>query len=112
MLRDQPSERWAVLESIALGAAWAAFANVGLLGAIIFTFIQNLRFVKSYFTIGLVLVVTLFMVQNIVIVLFWFNLYFAGQVIKNIVDAVVPYLFFINLAQTCELAVLLCISRR
>ncbi len=95
-----------------LGAAGAAFANVVLLAAIIFTFIQNLRFVKSYFTIGLVLVASLFMVQNIVIVVFWFNLYFAGQAIKNIVDTAAPYLFIINLAQTCGLAVLLWISRR
>lgn len=95
-----------------LGAAGAAFANIGLLGAVIFTFIQNLRFVKSYFTIGLVLVVTLFIVQNIVIVVFWFNLYFTGPSIKNIVDAAAPYVFSINLAQTCGLAVLLWISRR
>lgn len=95
-----------------LGAAGAAFANIGLLGAVTFTFIQNLRLIKSYFTIGLVLVVTLFMVQNIVIVVFWFNLYFTGPSIKNIVDASAPYLFFINLAQTFGLAMLLWISRR
>ncbi len=95
-----------------LGAAGAAITNIGLLGAVVFTYAQNLRFVKSYFTMGLILVASLFMVQNIVIVIFWFNLYFAGQAIKNIADAAAPYLFFINLAQTCGLAVLLWIARR
>ncbi len=95
-----------------LGTAGAAMTNIGLLAAVIFTYAQNLRFVKSYFTIGLILVASLFMVQNIVIVIFWFNLYFGGPTIKNIVNTAAPYLFFINLAQTCGLAVLVWISRR
>jgi hypothetical protein len=95
-----------------LAAAAAALTNIGLLGAVIFTYVQNLRLLKTYFTIGLVLVGSLFIIQNIVIVIFWFNLYLAGPSIKNIVDAAAPYLFFINLAQTCALAVLLWITRR
>jgi hypothetical protein len=95
-----------------LAAAAAALTNIGLLGAVIFTYVQNLRLIKTYFTIGLVLVGSLFIIQNIVIVIFWFNLYLAGPSIKNIVDAAAPYLFFINLAQTCGLAVLLWITRR
>jgi hypothetical protein len=95
-----------------LAAAGAAITNIGLLGAVIFTYVQNLRLIKSYFTVGLVFVVSLFIVQNIVIVVFWFNLYIAGPAIKNIVDAAAPYLFFINFAQTCGLSVLLWISRR
>jgi hypothetical protein len=95
-----------------LAAAAAALTNIGLLGAVIFTYVQNLRLLKTYFTIGLVLVGSLFIIQNIVIVIFWFNLYLAGPSIKNIVDAAAPYLFFINLAQTCGLAVLLWITRR
>lgn len=95
-----------------LAAAGAAIANIGLLGVIIATYIQNARLIRSYFTYGLVLVASLFMTQNIVIVVFWFNLYTAGPAIKNIVDAASPYLFTINLAQTAGLAILLWITRK
>jgi hypothetical protein len=95
-----------------LGAAAAALTNIGLLGAIMATYIQNMRLIKSYFTSGLVLVASLFIVQNIVIVIFWSNLYMAGPAIKNIVDAAAPYLFAINIAQSGGLAVLLWITRR
>ncbi len=95
-----------------LAAAAAALTNIGLLGGIIATYIQNLRLIRSYFTWGLVLVASLFIVQNIVIVVFWSNLYAAGPAIKNIVDAAAPYLFAINLAQSCGLAILLWITRR
>jgi heme A synthase len=53
-----------------LDAAAAALINIGLLGAIMATYIQNMRLIKSYFTSGLVLVASLFIVQNIVIVIF------------------------------------------
>ncbi len=95
-----------------LGAAAAALTNIGLLGAIMATYIQNMRLIKSYFTSGLVLVALLFIVQNIVIVIFWSNLYMAGPAIKNIVDAAAPYLFAINIAQSGGLAVLLWITRK
>ncbi len=95
-----------------IGAAIAALTNIGLLGGIIATYIQNMRLLKSYFTYGLVIVASLFMLQNIVIVVFWFNLYIAGPAIKNIVDAASPYLFFINLSQSVGLAILLWISRK
>lgn len=95
-----------------LGAAAAALLNIGLLGPIMFTYIQNMRLIKSYFTGGLVLVASLFIVQNIVIVVFWSNLYAAGPAIKGIVDAAAPYLFAINSAQSGALAVLLWITRR
>jgi hypothetical protein len=95
-----------------LAAAVAALLNIGLLGGIIVTYIQNMRLIKSYFTIGLVLVASLFIVQNIVIVIFWSKLYFAGPSIQNIVNAAAPYLFAINTAQTVGLAVLLWITRR
>ena len=95
-----------------LGAAAAAILNIGLLGAIMATYVQNLRLIKSYFTFGLVLVASLFIVQNIVIVIFWSNLYMAGPAIKDIVDAAAPYLFAINSAQTAGLAVLLWITRK
>ncbi|HEX2014700.1 MAG TPA: hypothetical protein VLA68_05690 [Nitrososphaera sp.] len=95
-----------------LGAAASALLNIGLLGGIMMTYLQNLRLIKSYFTFGLVLVASLFIIQNIVIVIFWSNLYTAGPAIKNIVDAAAPYLFAINTAQSGALAVLLWITRK
>lgn len=95
-----------------LGAAAAALINIGLLGAIMATYIQNMRLIKSYFTSGLVLVASLFIVQNIVIIIFWSNLYMGGSEIKSIVDAAAPYLFAINIAQSGGLAVLLWITRK
>jgi hypothetical protein len=95
-----------------LAAAGAAIANIGLLGVIIATYIQNIRVIKSYFTYGLVIVASLFMVQNIVIVIFWSTLYMAGPSIQGIVNSASPYLFAINLAQTAGLAILLWITRK
>ena len=95
-----------------LAAAGAAIANIGLLGVIIATYIQNIRVIKSYFTYGLVIVASLFMVQNIVIVIFWSNLYMAGPSIQEIVNSAAPFLFAINLAQTAGLSILLWITRK
>jgi hypothetical protein len=95
-----------------LAAAGAAIANIGLLGVIIATYIQNIRVIKSYFTYGLAVVASLFMVQNIVIVIFWSNLYMAGPSIQEIVNSAAPYLFAINLAQTAGLSILLWITRK
>jgi hypothetical protein len=95
-----------------LAAAVAALLNIGLLGGIVATYIQNMRLIRSYFTIGLVIVASLFVVQNIVIVVFWSTLYMAGPSIKNIIDAAAPYLFAINVAQSAALAVLFWITRR
>jgi hypothetical protein len=95
-----------------LAAAVAALLNIGLLGGIVATYIQNMRLIRSYFTIGLVVVASLFVVQNIVIVVFWSTLYMAGPSIKDIIDAAAPYLFSINVAQSTALAVLFWITRR
>jgi hypothetical protein len=95
-----------------LAAAVAALLNIGLLGGIVATYIQNMRLIRSYFTIGLVVVASLFVVQNIVIVIFWSTLYMAGSSIKNIIDAAAPYLFAINVAQSAALALLFWITRR
>jgi hypothetical protein len=95
-----------------LSAAVAALLNIALLGGTIFTYIQNMQLIRSYFTIGLVIVASLFIIQNIVIVIFWSKLYVAGPSIKSIVDAAAPYLFAINTAQSGGLAVLLWITRR
>jgi hypothetical protein len=97
---------------IMIAAAIAALLNIGLLGGIMFTYLQNVRIIKSYFTYGLVIVAGLFIVQNIVVVIFWSQLYLAGPAIKNIVDAAAPYLFAINSAQSVGLAVLLWITRK
>jgi hypothetical protein len=61
-----------------IAAAVTALPNIGLLGGVMFTYIQNIRLVKSYFTYGLIIVAALFIVQNIVIVIFWSQLYLAG----------------------------------
>ena len=95
-----------------VAAAVAALLNIGLLGGVMFTYIQNVRLVKSYFTYGLIIVAALFIVQNIVIVIFWSQLYLAGPTIKDIVDSAAPYLFAINSAQSVGLAVLLWITRK
>jgi hypothetical protein len=95
-----------------IAAAVAALLNIGLLGAVMFTYIQNIRLVKSYFTYGLIIVAALFIVQNIVIVIFWSQLYLAGPAIKDVVDSAAPYLFAINSAQSVGLAVLLWITRK
>jgi hypothetical protein len=95
-----------------LAAAVAALLNIGLLGGIVVTYVQNMQLIRSYFTIGLVVAASLFVVQNIVIVIFWSTLYMAGPSIKNIIDAAAPYLFAINVAQSAALAVLLWITRR
>ncbi|MDP9490441.1 MAG: hypothetical protein M3P28_09640 [Thermoproteota archaeon] len=95
-----------------IAAAVAAIVNIGLLCVIIYTYIQNIRLIKSYFTYGITIVAAFFIIQNIVIVIFWSNLYMAGPSIKNIVDAAAPYLFVINIAQSIGLAVLLWITRK
>ena len=95
-----------------IAAVVAALLNIGLLGGVMFTYIQNIRLVKSYFTYGLIIVAALFIVQNIFIVIFWSQLYLAGPAIKDIVDSAAPYLFAINSAQSVGLAVLLWITRK
>lgn len=95
-----------------IAAAIAALLNIGLLGGIMFTYLQNVRLIKSYFTYGLVIVAGLFIIQDIVVVIFWSHLYLAGAAIKNIVDAAAPYLFAINSVQSVGLAVLLWITRK
>lgn len=101
-----------VMFDFMLAAAAAALLNIALLGGVMITYIQNMRLIKSYFTIGLVLVASLFIVQNVVVVIFWSKLYIASPLIKNIVDAAAPYLFAINIAQSAGLAVLFWITRK
>lgn len=45
-----------------LSAGAAALTNIGLLGAIVATYVQNMRLIRSYFTGGLVFVASLFII--------------------------------------------------
>ena len=84
-----------------IAAAVAALLNIGLLSGVMFTYIQNIRIVKSYFTYGLIIVAALFIVQNIVIVIFWSQLYLAGPAIKDIVDSAGSLSFCYKFSSIC-----------
>ena len=95
-----------------IAAVIAALANIGLLGITITTYVQNMRLIRSYYTMGQVLVTTLLMIQNIVIVVFWSTLYMDDKALMMSADMVSHYLFAINVTQTTGLSVLLWITRR
>lgn len=95
-----------------IAAVIAAFANIGLLGITITTYVQNLRVIRSYYTSGLVLVACLLLIQNIVIVIFWGTLYMHSSDLMKSADMVSHYLFGINIVQTIGLSVLVWITRR
>jgi len=95
-----------------LAAVASAFLNIGLLVVAIFTYLQNWRVIRSYYTSGLVLVAGLLLIQNIVIVLFWFTLYMDDKALMMSADMVAHYLFAINVIQTIGLSVLVWITRR
>lgn len=95
-----------------LAAVVSAFLNIGLLFVAIFTYVQNWRVIRSYYTSGLVLVAGLLLIQNIVIVLFWFTLYMDDKTLMMSADMVAHYLFAINIIQTIGLSVLVWITRR
>lgn len=89
-----------------------AFVNIALLGIIIFTYAQNLRVIRSYYTIGLVIVASMLLIQNIVIIGFWSTLYMHSSEFMKTVDMISHYLFTINVVQTIGLSILLWITRR
>jgi len=95
-----------------LAAVVSAFLNICLLLVVIFTYAQNWRVIRSYYTSGLVLVAALLLIQNIVIVLFWFTLYMDDKALMMSADMVAHYLFAINVIQTIGLSVLVWITRR
>lgn len=95
-----------------LASVISAFLNMGLLLAVIATYVQNMRVIRSYYTSGLVIVASLLMVQNIVMVLFWSTLYRHDEALMMSADMVSHYLFAINMAQTIGLSVLVWITRR
>ena len=89
-----------------------AFVNIALLGIVIFTYAQNLRVIRSYYTIGLVIVASMLLIQNIVIIGFWSTLYMHSSEFMKTVDMISHYLFAINVVQTIGLSILLWITRR
>lgn len=95
-----------------IAAVIAALVNMGLLGITITTYIQNMRLLRTYYTLGLVLVATLLMIQNVVIVVFWSTLYMHSSEIMKSADMVAHYLFAINIVQTIGLTILVWITRR
>ena len=95
-----------------IAAVIASLVNIGLLVTTMITYIQNMRLIKSYYTLGSVLVVSLLLIQNIVIILFWSTLYMHSEDIMKSVDMVANYLFVINVIQTIGLSILVWITRR
>jgi len=89
-----------------------AFVNIVLLGILITTYAQNLRVIRSYFTIGMVFVAAMLLIQNIMIIGFWSTLYMESSEFMKTVDMVSHYMFVINLAQTIGLSILVWITRR
>ena len=89
-----------------------AFVNIVLLGILIGTYTQNLRIIRSYFTIGMVFVAAMLLIQNIMIIGFWSTLYMESSSFMKTVDMVSHYMFVINLVQTIGLSILVWITRR
>ena len=95
-----------------IAAVIAALVNIALLAITVTTYVQNMRLIRSYYTLGLVLVATLLMIQNVVIVIFWATLYMHNSDLMKSADMVAHYLFVINIVQTIGLSILLWITRR
>lgn len=89
-----------------------AFVNIVLLGILITTYVQNLRIIRSYFTVGMVFVAVMLLIQNIMIIGFWSTLYMESVEFMKTVDVISHYMFAINLVQTVGLAILVWITRR
>jgi len=95
-------------------AIWAsaivAFVNVGLLVALLNTYLQNYRVLKSYFTLGLIVFGLLFVGLNLGIVGLWFFLFTNIPIAGALVDEAMTYVLVINLAQLVGLATLVRIT--
>ena len=100
------------MEDYTIATVIVAAINIVLLGIIISIYVQNLRIIKSYYTVGLVLVTSLLLIQNIVIIGFWQTLYMHSSEIMMTIDMISHYLFTITVVQTVGLSVLLWITRR
>ena len=95
-------------------AVWAsavvAFVNVGLLLTLLYTYSQNYRVLKSYFTLGLMIFALLFIGLNLAIVGLWFFLFTNIAIAELFVDQAMTYVLLINLAQLIGLATLVRIT--
>ena len=95
-------------------AVWAsavvAFINIGLLLALLYTYTQNYRVLKSYFTLGLMIFALLFIGLNLAIVGLWFFLFTNIAIAELFVDQAMTYVLLINLAQLIGLATLVRIT--
>lgn len=89
-----------------------AFVNIVLLSILIITYSQNIRLIRSYFTVGMVFVAALLLIQNVMIIGFWSTLYMESSEFMKTVDMLSHYMFAINLVQTIGLSVLVWITRR
>jgi hypothetical protein len=89
-----------------------AFVNIVLLSILIITYSQNIRLIRSYFTVGMVFVAALLLIQNVMIVGFWSTLYMESSEFMKTVDMLSHYMFAINLVQTIGLSILVWITRR
>lgn len=95
-----------------LAAVIFAFVNIILLSILIITYSQNIRLIKSYFTVGMLFVAALLLIQNVMIIGFWSTLYMESSEFMKTVDMLSHYMFAINLVQTIGLSVLVWITRR
>lgn len=101
-----------VMIDFMIAAVIVALVNIVLLGITITTYVQNMRLLRSYYTLGLVLVASLLLIQNLVIVVFWSTLYMHSSELMKSTDMVAHYLFVINVVQTVGLTILMWITRR
>lgn len=93
-------------------SVFLAIINIVLLVIVLVTYAQNLRIIKSYYTIGLVIVVIMLLIQNVLIIGFWQTLYMESPQFMMTVDMISNYLFVINLMQTIGLSILVWIVRK
>ena len=95
-------------------AVWAsavvAFVNIGLLLTLLYTYSQNYRVLKSYFTLGLIIFALLFIGLNLAIVGLWFFLFTNIAIAELFVDQAMTFVLLINLAQLIGLATLVRIT--
>jgi hypothetical protein len=95
-------------------AVWAsaivAFANIGLVVALLYAYFQNYRALRSYFTQGLVLFAFLFLGVNLAIVGLWLFLFTNIAVAELFVDQAMSWMLLINVAQLVGLVSLVRIT--
>jgi len=91
-------------------SAVIAFINIGLLLILSRVYIQNHRYLKSYYTLGLVIFVFLFIGLNAAIVGLWFFLFSNATIAELFVDQAMGWVLIINLAQFVGLVSLIRIT--